>query len=127
MDARFPRGPGTGLVDYGIGQQDAERTGFIRVFKKGLCTEHTDSITGVVFSPDEKRVASSSHDGTLKIWDPRTGGHYRTIQYDHFKLENNKPNAKSRHEKPVSVLGCLFLVDGLNLLAYGVDRQIKVF
>ena len=56
----------------------------------------------------------------------------KSIDFNIYKIkvisvENNKPNGKMRYQKPISVLGCIFLVDGLNLLAYGVDRQIKVF
>ncbi|KAJ2978655.1 hypothetical protein NUW58_g7431 [Xylaria curta] len=35
---------------------------------------HTQLITSVVFSPDGKRVASSSSDYTVRIWDVATGG-----------------------------------------------------
>ena len=34
---------------------------------------HTGPVTGVAFSPDGKRLASISSDGTVKLWDVETG------------------------------------------------------
>ncbi|WP_422929066.1 WD40 repeat domain-containing protein [Singulisphaera sp. PoT] len=34
---------------------------------------HVDSVASVAVSPDGARIASGSHDGTVKIWDARTG------------------------------------------------------
>ena len=41
---------------------------------------HTDSVTSVVFSHDDKRVASASHDHTVKIWDAASGKCLQTLQ-----------------------------------------------
>ncbi len=37
------------------------------------CNEHTDTISSVAWSPDAFRLASGSYDGTVCIWDPKTG------------------------------------------------------
>ena len=40
---------------------------------------HTDAITSLVFSKDGGTLASSSYDGTIRLWDPATGTPLRTI------------------------------------------------
>lgn len=41
---------------------------------------HTDQVWGGVFSPDGKRIATTSGDGTAKIWDATTGEELLTLQ-----------------------------------------------
>ena len=40
---------------------------------------HSDSVTGIAFSPVGKFVVSASVDNTLKLWDVRTGRKLRTL------------------------------------------------
>lgn len=41
---------------------------------------HGDSVNAVTVSPDGQTVASGSYDGTIKIWDARTGNEQRTLR-----------------------------------------------
>jgi WD domain, G-beta repeat len=41
---------------------------------------HNDAIFSVAFSPDGKRLAAGSHDGTVKLWDASTGEELRTLK-----------------------------------------------
>src|SRR5262249_2371087 len=53
-------------------------------------TGHKDRVTSVAYSPDGKLIATSSFDGTARLWDAQTGKEVRrldfpaTKQYDTF-------------------------------------------
>src|SRR4051794_252610 len=38
-----------------------------------LRLHHKDEVLSVAFTPDSKRLVSTSHDGTLRVWDAKTG------------------------------------------------------
>jgi WD40 repeat protein/tRNA A-37 threonylcarbamoyl transferase component Bud32 len=73
---------------------------------------HEGPVTAVRFSPDGRQLASSSEDGTVKVWDPGTGRAIAT--FDGWKGP---------------VCGCAFLAGGKRLLAAsrpGLLRLIDV-
>src|SRR6185312_15315050 len=43
-------------------------------------TGHSLCVYHVVFSPDGKRLSTSSKDKTVKLWDPATGAEVRTLR-----------------------------------------------
>lgn len=51
------------------GPYDRAATGQEALSLKG----HTDTVLSVCFSPDGKRLASASHDRTVKVWDAEVG------------------------------------------------------
>jgi WD40 repeat protein/transcriptional regulator with XRE-family HTH domain len=61
--------------------------GEVRIWKTdgtplSTCLGHTDWVRSVALSPDGKKVASGSHDQTIRLWDTQTGQCLRVLQ-DH--------------------------------------------
>jgi len=88
------------------------QNGLLLTFETRLDAGHADSITQVVFSIDESRVASASHDGTIKLWDPDTGRMVCVLR-GHKGVGNG-----------AAIHGVCFSNDGFHLLSCGADRQI---
>jgi WD40 repeat protein len=49
---------------------------------------HDDEVTTVVFTSDGRKVLSSSHDGTLRLWDARTGAGLAVLQSGPGEVED---------------------------------------
>ncbi len=43
-------------------------------------TRHSNYVNSIAWSPDGKRIASASGDGTVQVWDANTGGHVLTYR-----------------------------------------------
>ena len=54
--------------------------GVTRAFGGGSPFRHADRVTGMSFSPDGRRLATSSRDRTVKIWDLDNGRELRTYR-----------------------------------------------
>jgi WD40 repeat protein len=69
----------------------ADRT--VRVWDPGggpavVMRGHDDEVTTVVFTADGTKVLSSSHDGTLRLWDARTGAALAVLQSGEGEVED---------------------------------------
>ena len=79
---------GTRIVSVGYGERGNPGNVFVWYARATPPTlelqGHTDMVASVSFSPDSARIATASLDGTVKLWDTRTGailhnlGGYRT-------------------------------------------------
>jgi tRNA A-37 threonylcarbamoyl transferase component Bud32/putative hemolysin len=71
---------------------------------------HTNYVHGVCFSPDGRRLATASRDGTAKVWDAQTGQQLLSLE-SHTAL----------------VWGVCFSPDGRRLATASEDRTAKVW
>jgi WD40 repeat protein/serine/threonine protein kinase len=72
--------------------------------------EHTQEVTSVDISPDDRYAVSGSHDHTLKLWDLSTGKCIRTFK---------------GHESHVNTVN--FSPDGRYLLSGSLDKTVKLW
>ncbi len=58
--------------------EDGKRTGDVQILKG-----HTDVVWGLDFTPDGRRLASSSKDGTVRLWNLETGSELTALRDHH--------------------------------------------
>ena len=68
-------------------------------------------VNGVAFSPDGERLASAGGDGTVKVWNSRTGEVVQTLAT----------------RTPTRSCSVAFHPDGKHLASVGADRKVKVW
>jgi WD40 repeat protein len=74
-----------------------------------LTTGHSDKVWAAAFSPDGRFIASSSDDGTVKIWDTTSQREMRTLRHDGW------------------VRTVAFSPDGRVIVSGGNDKSLKVW
>ncbi|MCA9710622.1 MAG: PD40 domain-containing protein, partial [Myxococcales bacterium] len=117
-----------------------------------ILRDHEDYVTHVAYSPDGARLASSSHDGTVRIWDPVRARLLSTLadhegQVFHLafspqsaRIATTSTDGKARiwdvesgerlvtlagHEAPLHTLA--FSPDGTRLATAGRERSVRVW
>jgi WD40 repeat protein len=74
---------------------------------------HTNLVSGLIFSPDGKRMTTSSLDGTVKVWDPTTGNEVLTL------------GGENGHHGPVRAVA--YSADGKFLATGGEDGTARIW
>jgi len=64
LGSRWAEGSPDGRISVGDGTREAPLVTW---------TAHTSAVMGLAFTPDGSRLVSCSYDGTLALWDPKTG------------------------------------------------------
>ena len=71
---------------------------------------HNGKVTSLAYSSDSRRLASSSEDGTVRLWDTAMGHELLTLK---------------GHARPV--VNVVFSPDGNQIISVSDDRTIKVW
>jgi len=87
-----------------------EPGGLLRGLLAGGLRGHTEAVTAVAWSPDSTRLASSSFDGSIRVWEPDRGA-------EEFQLHGHHQRVNAVAWSP----------DGRRLVSAGSDETVRVW
>jgi len=87
---------------------------------------HTDAVFDVAFSPDGKKIVSTSKDNTARIWDAESGKELKKLE-GHLNLEGRENVSSWLKNQKSAVWTATFSPDGKTIATAGTDGTVRIW